>query len=243
MDKPDMQRVWTIPSCRDLAGNRETANNVRTGVRRNRNQDGMIRQKTRARVLGALVVVLGCAVSASGQETAPGAPGGMDAQTANTAGYKVRVVDRKRVFDEHRATQRKLDALAKERDEKQAEIDKLSAAVQTKKDQFEEQKDSMTDEQRTALEEEIRTLFQEYRDQFDRLQREINEGHRKIIAQGQREIDEAVHTLGEEEDCHLVLEGDPKANGGVLYYSKTIDMTSKVIAFLNSKDTQSSDEN
>lgn len=185
--------------------------------------------------LAALLMAGLCAAPATGQDT--------PLQPESSAQYKIRVVDRKRVFDEHRATQRKLDALAEERDQKQEEIDKLSAAVQKKKDQFEAQKDNMTEEQRETLEEEIRTLFQEYRDQFDRLQRDINESHRKLIAEGQRDIDEAVRALGEQEDCHLVLEGDPKANGGVLYYSKTIDMTSKVIAFLNSRDAQSSDEN
>ncbi len=149
------------------------------------------------------------------------------------AQYKIRVVDRKRVFDEYDKTQQALNILEKERDQKQGLIDRQIEAVQVKEQEFDSGKNLMTDEERRNLADEILGLRQACQQEAERLQQELNLDQAKLIRKSRREIDEVITAIGNEESCHLILEIDPKSQTNVIYYSTTIDITEKVVGRLN----------
>jgi len=155
------------------------------------------------------------------------------AQDAQPSQYKIRVVDRKRVFDEYDKTRQALKALEEQRDRKQALIDRQIEAVQVKEQEFEGRKNLMTDEERRNLADEILKLRQACQQEADRLQQELNLDQAKLIRKSRREIDEVIAAIGNEESCHLILEIDPKSQTSVIYYNTTIDITEKVVGRLN----------
>jgi outer membrane protein len=175
-------------------------------------------------VIGAVLLT----DASSAQETS--------SDSASSSQYKIGVVDRKKVFDNHKVTQDALTELEKEKDKDQEEIDKLSAAVTEKKEAYEEDEPTLTDDAKEAREEEVQKLYREYLDRFKELEDDINRKHAKIIKKSREQIDEAVAKICSEENFHLIVEGDPKSGTSVLYYSTTIEITSKVIERLNSED-------
>ena len=103
-----------------------------------------------------------------------------------------------------------------------------------KKNEYDAGKVTLAEEERDALEEEIQSRYQTYRTEHVRLQEEIDRKHAKIIKKRNEEIDAAIVAIGGEENYHLILEGDRNVGRSVLYFSTTIEITSKVIERVNS---------
>ncbi len=153
-------------------------------------------------------------------------------QSANSQ-YKIGVVDRKQVFDDYNKQKEEWKALEAEKKDLQAEIDKLSDSITADKKRLEEGT-GMTEEQKTELRDKIESDFRMYQTEFKRLQGEIDSKSRKFFLRMMEDIDAAIKEIGANENYHLILEGDPKVpNPSVLYYSSTIDITSKVVERLN----------
>ncbi|MCP4640185.1 MAG: OmpH family outer membrane protein [bacterium] len=165
----------------------------------------------------------------------PSIVSGQDAGSAPGADtpYKIRVVDQKKVFDGYDKAQAALEVLQTKRDDLQKKIDDLSQSVLDKKKEYEEKEGELTEERKEELEEEFNSSYREYQSAFRDSQAEIDREHAKLIAKSREEIAEAVTAIGNQEKCHLILEGDPKSKSGVLYYSQTIDITTRVIDWLN----------
>ncbi|MBN2307893.1 MAG: OmpH family outer membrane protein [Candidatus Hydrogenedentes bacterium] len=177
---------------------------------------------TVAALVASVAGVFVCSEVTSAQEAA--APAGQ---------YKIGVVDRKKAFDGYDRAQKALEDLQADVDARQVDIDKLSEDVLAKKKVYEDNEATMPAEEKEALEEEIEALYRTYREEYKRMQDEIDRQHARLIKKSRDEIDLAVAEIGSEENYHLILEGDPKSGTDVLYYSTTIEITSKVIERLN----------
>ncbi|GMV94513.1 MAG: hypothetical protein AMXMBFR82_42910 [Candidatus Hydrogenedentota bacterium] len=152
---------------------------------------------------------------------------------ASTTQYKIAVVDRKEVFDNYEKQKREWAELESEKKQLQDQIDSLSNTITADKDRLESQASSMSEEQQQQLRDKIESDYRKYQTEFKRLQGEIDSKSRKFFARMMEDIDAAVNQIGANENYHLIFEADSKSPTSVLYYSETIDITSRVIARLN----------
>jgi len=157
------------------------------------------------------------------------------AQEGAGGGYKIGVVDRKQVFDSYEKQQREFAALETELQSAQSQIDALSERIEKARDEYQSNRDRWDDEERSRRQERLDSDILQYQADYKRLQTEIDAKYARLVQRIRGEIDEAVAQIGQEENYHLILEGDPKSSSGVLYFSTTIDITSKVITRLNQK--------
>lgn len=165
-------------------------------------------------------------VLASAQESGAAASAGQ---------FKIAVVDRKEVFDNYDKQKREWGALEAEKKQLQEQIDTLSETITKDKERLESQGSTMSEEQRQELRDKIETDYRKYQTEFKRLQGEIDSKSRKFFARMMEDIDAAVVAIGTSENYHLIFEADSKSPTSVLYYSETIDITSRVVARLNSQ--------
>ncbi|MCC6697467.1 MAG: OmpH family outer membrane protein [Candidatus Hydrogenedentes bacterium] len=157
------------------------------------------------------------------------------AQAAPAGGqYKIAVVNRKQVFDNYDRQKREWDALEAEKKQLQTKIDALSDSITADKKKLEEGT-GMTDEQKTTLRDKIESDYRMYQAEFKRLQGEIDSKSRKFFGTMMEDIDKAINAIGVAENYHLIFEADPKSPTSVLYFSTTIDITTKVTDKLNGK--------
>ena len=155
------------------------------------------------------------------------------AQAAPAGGqYKIAVVDRKQVFDNYERQKKEWGALEAEKKQLQDQIDALSNSITADKEKL-EKGTGLTDEQKTELRDKIESDYRKYQAEFKRLQGEIDSKSRKFFATMMVDIDKAINEIGAAENYHLIFEADPKSPTTVLYYSTTIDITTKVTARLN----------
>jgi len=205
-----------------------------------------VKARIYASLVGIAVLLAGSALvlgAARAQEKAPAkAPAREPAATKAVAEpavgqYKIGVVNRKQAFDNYERQKQEFTALEAEVKEKQTEIDKLSELIKGEQKQYDDAKASgtMTPEQLTELEEKVKSDFRKYRADYDRLQKDIDSKHMSLIKRMKQDIDSAVAEIGNAENFHLILEGDPNSPQGTLYYASSIDITPRVIERLNSK--------
>lgn len=181
--------------------------------------------KTSLKLVGMCVIVcLALAWAASMVRAA--------AQNESAGQYRIAVVNRKEVFDNYDKQKEEWKTLEAEKAKLQVDIDKLSDSIAADKKKYDDDK-SLSEEQRQALEDKIESDYRRYRTEFEQAQREMDSKTRRFFNRMMEEIDRGVQEVGSNENYHLIMEADPKSNTSVLYYSNTINITSKVIAHLN----------
>ncbi len=158
---------------------------------------------------------------------------GDSANASAAVPYKIAVVNRKEVFDNYDKQKREWQDLEAEKKKLQDQIDALSDTITAEKKRLEDEGDSMSEEDKTNLRDKIESDYRKYQTEFKRLQGEIDSKSRKFFGRMMEDIDAAVVEIGNAENYHLIFEADPKSPTSVLYYSSTIDITSKVIERLN----------
>lgn len=166
------------------------------------------------------------------------APLALAQQTEDKSGsgyLKIGVVDRKKAFDSYEKQKREFAALETELKEAQTQIDALSDKIEKARAEYQANRDSWSDDERARRQEQLDSDILQYQADYKRLQTEIDAKYARLVQRIRGEIDEAVAQIGQEENYHLIFEGDPKSSSGVLYFSTTIDITSKVITRLNQK--------
>ncbi len=160
----------------------------------------------------------------------------VSAQNAEmTGGYKIGVVDRKEVFDNLEQQQRQYQELQREMEEMQAEIDRLSERIEADQQRLRLEGPTMSPADREELEARLSSNLNQYQAEFQRLQLEVDTRFSRLVRRIREQIDEAVQEIGAQENFHLILEGDPRSQSGVLYYSSTIDLTSRVLTALENR--------
>lgn len=159
---------------------------------------------------------------------------GANAAPIRPESYRIAVVNRKQAFDEYNKQKTSWAKLQKEREAKQAVVDKQSdAIIAAQKRLAEDKKMSQAEKETLAIKIQEDTL--DYQNAFQKLQNEINLEADKFFASIMTEVDAAVQAVGSAGNYHLVFEADPnpRSGGAVLYFSATIDITPQVIQQLN----------
>lgn len=187
-------------------------------------------------VLAILVVtVTGFSWKLDVANAGPGKRGGAAAAAPiRPEAYRIAVVNRKKAFDEYNKQKSAWATLEKEREAKQAVVDRQSDAITAATEKLKADKTmEQADKEAAALKIQEDTL--DYQNAFTKLQNEINVQANKFFATMMEDVDAAVQAIGNEGNYHLIFEGDPnpRSGGAVLYFSATIDITPQVISKLN----------
>lgn len=174
------------------------------------------------------------------QDAAPAAAADVTAAAKIAPGsYKIGIVSRKDVFDKYNKTKNEYARLEAEVKDLQKGIDELSAKIESAKKEYDAKKDSMSETERNDLEGKIKLDFQSYKTQFKGNQEKVDGMEMQIVKKLFEEIDAAISKIGAEGGYHLVLDGTPAAApsgiNSVLYFSTTLDITQKVVDYLNSQ--------
>ncbi len=173
------------------------------------------------------IAVVMITASAVGQNT--------DTGTSSGSAFKIGVVDQKAVFTKYDKQAALYSDLEKTKDGLQKELDELSETIEAAKTRYTEEGSSLTDDERKKLKEQIDSDFDNYKFKTNRSQKEIDMKEMDLVKELRQEIREAIETIGLKENYHLILEGDPESRSGVLYYQTRLNMTEKVVGFLNEK--------
>jgi Skp family chaperone for outer membrane proteins len=150
--------------------------------------------------------------------------------------HKIGVVNLKKVFDDYDKQKEMYAQLKAAKDEAQEPINELSATIEADRKRYEENKDTMTNDEKRDLEELVESNYSLYKSEFQRAQNEIDRKEKKILEELFEDIQKAVEEVGARENYHLIFEGDNQGRpSGVLYFSTTLNMTQKVVEYLNTK--------
>lgn len=147
--------------------------------------------------------------------------------------YKIGVVNLKEVFDGYELQKSEYAKLKTDRDQRQTELDAIENKVNSLKSKYDAEKDKMSETQRTELEETINAERLRWQSEFKRMQSEIDLKEKNLLTRLMDNIHTAVQELGTKENYHLILEAGEAGRSGVLYSSSTLNITPKVIVYLN----------
>lgn len=194
--------------------------------------------KNATRILSVLAIlamtITGFAWNLNFANAGTGKSKGANAAPIRPEAYRIAVVNRKQAFDEYNKQKQSWAKLEKEREAKQAVVDKQSDAIIANQKKLVEDK-AMSQADKEALAIKIQEDTLDYQNAFQKLQNEINLEADKFFASIMTEVDAAVQAVGSAGNYHLVFEADsnPRSGGAVLYFSATIDITPQVIQQLN----------
>ncbi|MEA3364429.1 MAG: OmpH family outer membrane protein, partial [Candidatus Hydrogenedentes bacterium] len=157
------------------------------------------------------------------------------AQDAAVSNWKIAVVDRKTVFSEYKKQQDEMAKLEAELKTMQDELDAMSEKIQTAKDTYLEKRDNMSETERDAEKSRIQQEFVAYEAELKSRQAKMDAKTAALIKEVKKDIDLAIAQYGDDNDYHLILEGDadPKSRTSVLYYHSRIDITLEIQRILN----------
>jgi Skp family chaperone for outer membrane proteins len=157
------------------------------------------------------------------------------AQDAAISNWKIAVVDRNTVFNEYKKQQDKMANLEAELKTMQDELDAMSEKIQTAKDTYLEKRDNMSETERDAEKSRIQQEFVAYEAELKSRQATMDAKTAALIKEVKKDIDLAIAQYGDDNDYHLILEGDadPKSRTSVLYYHSKIDITLEIQRILN----------
>ncbi|GEM_PF-994036 len=157
--------------------------------------------------------------------------------------YKIGIVDRKEVFEKYNRKKDEYDGLQEEVKKRQTIVDELMDRIEKQKAEYDSKKDALSNEEREELESAIESDMRLYRSEFNRLQGDIDKAEERVVKKLFGDIDRAIALVGAEGNYHLVLDGTPRgAAATVVYFSPTLNMTGKVIDYLNTHDLRIEDE-
>ena len=156
-----------------------------------------------------------------------------NAQAQDTQ-FKIGVVDLKEVFDNYDKQKKLYNKLKAERDKLQEPIDKLSTKIETDKARYKDESKTMPEAERIALKERIEADFSEYQLKIKQSQEKIDRREKAIFTEIIAEIQKSVEVVGAKENYHLIFDGGKSRTNSLLYYSTHLNMTQKVIEYLNS---------
>ena len=136
------------------------------------------------------------------------------------------------------------DAGKKAKERFQAQVTRLQGGLEKQKSEVEKLKTEIEKKGSVLREEERRNLEREYQRKFTLLQQdykdsqaELQQRDNELTAEVLKEITEVIQEIGMKEGYTLIVE---KSSGGLLYADAAIDITKKVIASYNAKQTDQS---
>lgn len=158
-----------------------------------------------------------------------------DSASKGSTAYKIGVVDRKQVFEGYEKRKTEMGKLQQEVDVLQKKFEEQQDTIEARAKKYQEDKATLSEDERRRTEDEIQEDLKKYRSTFNDAQAEIDRKSKNLVRDIRDEINSTVQAVGTKEDYHLILEGDPNAGQGVLYFSTPLDMTQRVLAELNAR--------
>jgi outer membrane protein len=156
------------------------------------------------------------------------------AQDAGTQ-VKIAVVNLQEVVDQSEARKAKYKELETLRDKLQGDLDSLAAKIEAAQKDFESNAAKLSDSERVDRRTQIDTDIRKWRAEMDSRQAQVDAEEKKIMKEVFDRIDKTIAGIAEKEGYHLVLRAGALPTGSVVYFSPTIDITSKVLAQINAK--------
>lgn len=143
---------------------------------------------------------------------------------------KVGIVDLFRVLNESEAGKRAKADLEGIIKSKQGSIDEKGKIIERLKTDMEKQTAVLSPEARKAKEEEAERSIRDYQRMVTDSQAEVKKKESELTGSILKELRELISRMGQEEGYSLILES---AEGLVLYYDKTNDLSDRVIKRYN----------
>lgn len=156
------------------------------------------------------------------------------AQDAAQSTYKIGIVDFREVLRSYDKREQAYKKLEEEMKALQTRLDAAANEVEAMKKNYETSKD-LSEDARRDLEETIETKAADFKNQMQKDQRAIDRKEQEILQEVIGDIRSVIEEIGLSGNYHLILDANSPnpPRGGVLFYSKTIDITSEVLARLN----------
>jgi Skp family chaperone for outer membrane proteins len=166
-------------------------------------------------------------------ETKDAAPAGA-AAVAN-GGYKIGVVSRFEALKAYEKRIAEYKKLEQERTALQVPLDKMLEDIKADQKRYDDSKATLSEADRKSLEDKIQSSMRDLQAESKKRQGQIDDKEKRVIESITGDFEKAVKQVGEAENYHLLIEGDDNvSNRIVLYFSPTINVTPKVIEYLNS---------
>jgi len=148
--------------------------------------------------------------------------------------HKIGIVNRKEVFDTYNKQLDEKAKLIQEMAKEKSGLEVRETALKKQGEDYESKKDSMSDEQKRQEQERLRSEYNKLVADGKTAQDKLDSRGTQLVANIRKDIDASVKDIGGKENYHLILDGDLLAPAGsVLYFSTTIDLTSRVTEALN----------
>ncbi len=148
--------------------------------------------------------------------------------------YKIAVVDIDLLMREYNKRKQKYEELQKEVDAQQKELDAMMARIEADRKKLEDGKATLSDEEKLDLKMKIEQETAAYRAELEKRQKTIDSKEERIIRECLDDIQNAINVIATSENYHLVFNTGKSLKSALIYHSPTIDITSKVLAQLNS---------
>ena len=150
--------------------------------------------------------------------------------TVKSQTISIAYVDIQRVMLESEKGKDAKKSLTEEADKLKKNLDGKQEELQRMKDAIEKQSATITPEARADKEKQYQTKLKDYQRLYNDYQGELQQKDVELTQKILKELEEIIRGLGEREKYVLILE---RSQGGILFASPTIDITTKVINLYN----------
>jgi outer membrane protein len=157
------------------------------------------------------------------------------AQEASGAQLRIAVVNLQDVIEQSEARKAKYAELEKLRATLQTDLDALAAKIEKAQKDFEASATKLGEDERIERKTQIETDITNWKAEMEKRQRQVDTEEKKIMKEVFDKVDATIKAIAEKENYHLVLRAGALPSGSVLYYSPTVDITSKVLGEINKK--------
>lgn len=184
----------------------------------------LLHSKTLTAMMVAMVLLTGAFAGKAAAEDA-----------ASGAQLRIAVVNLQEVIEQSDNRKAKYEGLEKLRASLQTDLDALAAKIEKAQKDFEASATKLSDDERLERKTQIETDITNWKAEMEKRQRQVDTEEKKIMKEVFDNVDETIKAIAEKENYHLVLRAGALPSGSVLYYSPTVDITSKVLGELNKK--------
>jgi Skp family chaperone for outer membrane proteins len=158
--------------------------------------------------------------------------GAISAQEKSDA-YKIGIVNLQKVVNGYGKQQEQLKKLQDETNVVQEELNKKKTKFEEEVEKFKTDRDNLSEDAQADREAALQSQMLEIEGAFRQAEADLDRKKRRLKETILKDIVAAVDAIGDKENFHLILEADPEARTGVLYFATPLDITGKVSEYLN----------
>lgn len=121
--------------------------------------------------------------------------------------------------------------------QKQFELEPLQRRITNLRDEIEEKRFVLSEEELERKERELEELFHEFVEKRDEVTDYLSQRERELMGPVLEKLQSIIEEMGKEEGFDIILEKD-----AVVFYAPELDITEKIIQFLDEKEEASEDK-